>query len=61
MSKTVLTKIVRDVAIAVLSAYIAALLQPDNLPKSDFDRPPQLMYAQHQEPAYAGDQVLVRM
>ncbi|ETK16720.1 hypothetical protein H097_19577 [Pseudomonas sp. FH4] len=59
MSKTALKTILRDVVVAVLSAYIAALLQAGDQPKSDVDRPPQLMYVQHQEPAYAGDQVLV--
>jgi hypothetical protein len=61
MSKTDLKKILQDIVVAVLSAYIVALLQPSDLPKSDFDRPPQPMYVQHQEPAYAGDQVLVTM
>lgn len=61
MMKTALKTIVRDVVIAVVSAYIVALLQAGDQPKSDADRPPRFMYVQHQEPAYAGDQVLVRV
>ncbi|WP_281869237.1 hypothetical protein [Pseudomonas sp. BR1R-5] len=61
MMKTALKTIVRDVVIAVLSAYIVALLQAGDQPKSDTDRQPRVMYVQHQEPAYAGDQVLVRI
>ena len=39
MSKTALKTILRDVVVAVLSAYIVALLQAGDQPKSDVDRP----------------------
>lgn len=59
MSKKDLKKMLLNVAAGVLSAYIAGLVLSENQPKSETERLPQMMYVQHQEPAYAGGQVLV--
>lgn len=59
MNRTELKQILINVAAGVLSTCIAGLLLSNNLPKAEPKRLPQPMYVQHQEPAYAGDQVLV--
>lgn len=64
MSKKELKKTLLSLVVGVLSGYIVVLLtQSNNLPKTEPQPQPQpkLIYAQHEEPAYAGNQVLVTM
>ncbi|SFP84759.1 hypothetical protein SAMN03159315_04965 [Pseudomonas sp. NFPP28] len=62
MSKKELKKTLLSLIVGVLSGYIVVLLtQSNNLPKTEPQPQPKLIYAQHEEPAYAGNQVLVTM
>jgi hypothetical protein len=62
MTKKELKKTLLSLAVGILSGYIVALLpQPSNLPRTEPQLRPQLMYVQYRESANAGDQIPVTM